>query len=308
MKNSIERFLDSGALARNDRKNNTAFVGTFFGMFKRIISLLLIGGIIFTVSFFIANYFFSSKNSILVEPKQSDSETNQIVTSTSVTSTMPVTIPIKSIDALELTSTPVLSDVVPKKMLLHVPFTPQAPFGDWTDPRQQDGCEEASVVMAWRFINGQNLTRQEALEEITQMSEWEKEQYGNSRDTSAADTLGRLLREYYGYKGGRVEYDITRDDVKRELIAGNILIIPFDGQVLVNPNFKAPGPERHMLVVIGYDDAKQQFITNDPGTRLGQGFVYTYDNFEASFRDYETGDHEPIVGRRSAMIVVEKSS
>lgn len=271
-------------------------------MLKRITITLFAGTLILVGSYFVADYFFSRNYpdtvvDILSQASYSMPRTYAHRVS-STTETIVPEVP---------TPTGVLSTDLPKKVLLEVPFTPQAPFGDWTDPRQQDGCEEASVVMAWKWVNGEELTRQQALEEITQMAEWEKDKYGSARDTSAEDTLHRLLREYYGYKGGRVEYGITIDKVKTELAAGNILIIPFDGQVLNNPNFQNGGPERHMLVVIGYDDVKKQIITNDPGTRLGQGFVYSYDNFEASFRDYETGDHELIQGRRTAMIVVEKS-
>ena len=39
--------------------------------------------------------------------------------------------------------------VEPKRfVLLNVPFTSQAPFGEWSDPRHQDGCEEAAALMA----------------------------------------------------------------------------------------------------------------------------------------------------------------
>ncbi len=271
-------------------------------MFKNFIFILLIGGTALVSSFFVADYFFS-KERPKIPQISSGTPSNVVTTSSIVTSTESEPNPQ---EPAITTSTVNTADELPQKVLLTVPFTPQAPFGGWSDPRQQDGCEEASVVMAWRWANGEDLTRQEALEEITNMSNWEETQYGSYRDTSAADTLKRLLQEFYGYKGGRVEYDITLQDVKRELAAGNVLIIPFDGQILENPNFLNGGPERHMLVAIGYDDTKKHIITNDPGTRLGQGFTYSYRNFEDSFRDYETGDHEPIVGRRSAMIVVEK--
>ncbi len=268
-------------------------------MFKRLISILALGSAVLVASFFAANYFFSQSR-----PPVISSVDNTPIT---ISSSSPVRTDEEDTEGVETqatsTSTPSVVEL-PTKVLLDVPFTPQAPFGDWSDQRQQDGCEEASVIMAWKWANGRDLTRQEALEEITSMSNWEERQYGSYRDTSAEDTYGRLLKEFYGYTGGRVEYDITLDDVKHELAAGNVLIIPFDGQILDNPNFLNGGPERHMLVVIGYDDTKDHIITNDPGTRLGQGFTYSYHNFEASFRDYETGDHEPIVGRRTAMIVV----
>ncbi|HRH23675.1 MAG TPA: C39 family peptidase [Candidatus Magasanikbacteria bacterium] len=267
-------------------------------MVKRLSIILVIGVTVLAISFIAGNYFFSHSRPPVIS----------VVHNTPTTT--PTSTPVDPVEEdietyVKPTSTPQVTEL-PSKVLHDVSFSPQAPFGDWSDQRQQDGCEEASVVMAWKWANGQGLTRQEALEEITNISNWEENQYGGYRDTSAEDTYKRLLQEFYGYKGGRVEYDITLDDVKRELAAGNILIIPFDGQILNNPNFLNGGPERHMLVAIGYDDNKKQIITNDPGTRLGQGFVYSYDNFEASFRNYETGNHEPIVGRRSAMIIVQK--
>lgn len=274
-------------------------------MFKRVVVIIMSACIIFIASFFVAYYFFSQKNPPVIQITQTIHEPIVFVTSTVpvVTTTQKEEEQINSPEK-EIPE-PVKSDVLPKKVLLKVPFTPQAPFADWSDPRQQDGCEEASVVMAEYWFQGKELSRQEALTQILALSDWEKEHYGNSRDTSAEDTLKRLLQEYYRYPGGRVEYDITVDALKYELAAGNILIIPFNGQVLANPNFKSPGPERHMLVVIGYDDEKGEFITNDPGTRLGQGFVYSYENFAASFRDYKTGNHVPIEEERSAMIVIE---
>ncbi len=271
-------------------------------MVKRIVIILFVFIFVSFGSYFAASYLFSLSRPVVVFHTSTPSTTDVITRipdpisePTSTTSTEP--------DEVVVTSTP---EKLPTSVVHDVPFTPQAPFGDWADPRQQDGCEEASVVMTYRWATGQELTRQEALEEITSMSNWEENTYGGYRDTSAADTRARLLEEFYGYDHARVVYDITLADVKRELAAGNILIIPFNGQILANPNFKPPGPERHMLVVIGYDDTTKTIITNDPGTRLGEKFTYSYQNFEKSFRDYETGNHVPITEERTAMIVVSK--
>src|SRR3989338_9613961 len=77
---------------------------------------------------------------------------------------------------------------LPEKVFIeNVPFTTQAPFADWEDDRQQDGCEEASVLMAIRWIRGQGITKQEALDEILAMSAYELEKYGSYHDTSAED-------------------------------------------------------------------------------------------------------------------------
>ncbi len=41
-----------------------------------------------------------------------------------------------------------------------VPFTVQAPLGDWTDARQQDGCEEASVLMAMAWVRDEEFVNE----------------------------------------------------------------------------------------------------------------------------------------------------
>jgi len=43
-----------------------------------------------------------------------------------------------------------------------------------------------------------------------------------------------------------------------------------------------------MLVAIGYDETS--IITNDPGTRQGSHFAYTYQAFFDSAHDWVTGD------------------
>ncbi len=41
-----------------------------------------------------------------------------------------------------------------KDVLLDIPFTPQAPFGEWSNPIYQDGCEEAVRLIAVRWARG----------------------------------------------------------------------------------------------------------------------------------------------------------
>ena len=192
----------------------------------------------------------------------------------------------------------------PDKLSQNVPFTAQAPFGNWHDRRYQNACEEASVLMAAKWLNGENLTAEEASAEIAEMVAYQQENYGFYIDSSAKDTA-RFFREYYGYQNIRLKDVASVEDIKLELAAGNLVIVPADGQKLGNPNYTPPGPARHMLIVIGYDDERGVFITNDPGTRRGQGFVYAYDILFAAIRDYESGDHTPIINGEKSMIVVE---
>ena len=158
--------------------------------------------------------------------------------------------------------------------------------------------------MAARWVKNQGLNQQEALTEILALSKYEEEKFGYFQDTSAVDTA-QLLKDYYQVANVKITTDVSIEAIKKNLADGSLVITPMDGQILLNPNYTAPGPERHMIVIIGYDDSTQQFITNDSGTRLGAGFRYDYDNFFESIRDYPSGADLPFTGRESkAMIVV----
>lgn len=201
-----------------------------------------------------------------------------------------------------------LPSTLPARVLLEVPFVAQAPTGNWADSRQQDGCEEAAAWMAVLWARGEvapvDLKEQEA--KIQEMADWQKEKYASYRDTAVEDTVERIYREYFGFDKIRVVGDINVADIKQELSAGNLVQVPADGRVLANPNYTAPGPERHNLVIVGYNDAAGEFITNDNGTRKGKGYRYKYEVLLDAVRDYPTGDHLPIKGEKKVMIVVSK--
>jgi hypothetical protein len=103
-----------------------------------------------------------------------------------------------------------------------------------------------------------------------------------------------------------VSKEVNVRSIVTELRAGNIVLVPANGQKLNNPHYKTPGPERHMLVVRGYNPATDEFITNDPGTKMGEGYRYPSEVLLDAAIDYPTGNHEPIVEAKKAMIIVSK--
>ena len=190
-------------------------------------------------------------------------------------------------------------------ILFEMFFTAQAPFAEWSDPRQQDACEEAAALMAVRWAKRLSaITKTEAKKEILAIVAFEEKTYQNYRDTSAADTLKIIINEYFAYQGAELKENSNIEEIKRELVKGNALILPMDGKKLKNPNFSHGGPDRHNIVIRGYDPIKKEFITNDPGTRKGEGYRYPEKIIEAAWRDYPTGNHLPIVGVKKNMIVV----
>lgn len=207
------------------------------------------------------------------------------------------------LDAVPLTS--------PKKGIItqDVPFTAQAPTAKWNDPRQQDACEEASSLMAVKWARGEKIKdRPVAEKEILDIVSHEKNNYGIWHDTSAYDTSRLVINGYYKYDKVEVKEIIAAAEIIAELEKGGIIIVPLNGRKLGNPNFTRPGPERHMVLIKGYDYDKKEFITNDPGTRKGNGYRYKEKVLFDAIRDYPSGDHELIKSKKKNMIVVSRQA
>ncbi|MBU1164455.1 C39 family peptidase [Patescibacteria group bacterium] len=185
-----------------------------------------------------------------------------------------------------------------------VPFTAQAPFGDWNDVKQDYGCEEASIFMAIKWIEDKPFTKEEARDAIIDMAEFQLENYNHHHDTSIADTL-KLLNDYYKYTNAFAQYSIGIDDIRNELANGSVVVIPIYGRFVDNPFYSDPAPTYHQVLVVGYDNNTQELIVHDPGTSRGKNFRYTYEEITNSLIDYETGKDEPLVQRRTAMLVIQ---
>lgn len=198
------------------------------------------------------------------------------------------------------------SPIPAKKILQKVPFTSQAPYGKWSDVRQEDGCEEASSLMAVKWAKGETLTRAEANKKILGASDYTLKKYKEYRDVSVSDTLNWIIKDYFNYQKAAVKKNISLNEMISELNKGKIIIAPMNGQLLKNPYYTAPGPLTHMIVIRGYDPAKYVFITNDSGTRRGELYEYDAKVFYNAIRAYPTGSHEKILKIEKNVIVVWK--
>ncbi len=187
-----------------------------------------------------------------------------------------------------------------------VPFTSQAPKGGWDDERQQDGCEEASALMAMLWVRGDSISSTKAEQEILAISDYEQNTYGEFRDIGLNDVKKWIFSGYFKYDKTTVRTNISATDIIKELAAGHVLVVPMNGQKLGNPYFSGAGPERHMLLIRGYDPKKDQFITNDPGTKRGEGYRYSTQTIMNAILAYPTGHHEPVSGQPTGMVVVSK--
>lgn len=189
---------------------------------------------------------------------------------------------------------------IPNKILIKVPFTVQAPFAKW-DAYHEEACEEASLIMLKYYVDKKNLTPDIAEKEIQKMIAYEIKNYGDYKDSDAQQIV-QLAHDFYGLDNLKIVYDFSKEDLKKYLNLGNPIIVPAAGRLLGNPNFKAPGPLYHNLVLVGYDG--ETIITNDPGTRKGEGYVYDLDILYNAIHDFP-GELSQIEQGRKAMIVLE---
>lgn len=186
-----------------------------------------------------------------------------------------------------------------------VPFTAQAPLGDWSNPRQADGCEEASVLMAMAWVDDVPIDLGAAEREIMVMSDWERNNWGYFEDTSVQETAERLFKGWYGYDRIEVRKDIGVSDVYSALADGYLVVVGVNAQLLSNPYFRQPAPARHMILITGYDADRGEFIAHEPGTARGADWRYPRQNLADALRDYDSGIRAPIPEHRTAMIVVK---
>lgn len=173
------------------------------------------------------------------------------------------------------------STTIPLEYSLAVPFQSQAPTSDWGMP-YQEACEEASLIMADAFFNKRSLTVGEMDERIKILVDWETKKFGYYEDTTAAEVVV-IAKEYFGLRA-EVDSDVSVDNIKKYLSQNKLVLVPAAGKVLPNPNFRNGGPLYHMLVIRGYTPDK--FITNDPGTRKGEEFVYKYQDLLNAVHDW----------------------
>lgn len=184
---------------------------------------------------------------------------------------------------------------VPTQYSLDVPYTVQAPNGIWDLP-YAEACEEASILMVGRYLNDRSITdAADADGAIVQLTQYVEDQ-GLAIDMTAEETA-KVLADFYDVDTD-VVYDFTWDQVKEALSSGYPIILPTAGQKLHNPHYQSPGPRYHMLVLTGYTTT--EIITNDPGTKFGEGYAYTYATLDDAAHDWNGGNVDS--GRR-VMIV-----
>lgn len=212
----------------------------------------------------------------------------------------------KDLDSNKIEHSESEKKILPDEIHYDVPFTSQAPFRNWGMP-YQEACEEAAVLITMRYFDNQGFRdKYDARDALLKIIDWEKQNFGFYKDSSAT-TTAKIITDFYNYKNVKINYKITIEKIKKELAEGNLIIIPVAGRNLENPYFTPPGPIYHNLVIIGYNDEKEIFYTNDPGIMSGKDFKYSYQNIIESIADWSY-EKKTIDKNRKVMIIVQNKS
>ena len=184
---------------------------------------------------------------------------------------------------------------------LNVPFAPQAPFGIW-DELHNNACEEAALIMVHYFKKGEKLTKEKMEEEIKNLIDWQIKNFGAHKDLDLNE-LKKIAENYYGYKKIKVVEIKNIDEIKKAVSKGNPVIVPAAGRLLNNPFYRRPGPYYHMLVIRGYN--KNKIITNDPGTKRGEKYIYSEKIVFQAIHDWP-GEGKDILEVEKRMLIIEE--
>ncbi len=191
---------------------------------------------------------------------------------------------------------------LPQKFSLPVPFTSQAPTANWDELHNQ-ACEEASAIIVNAYYNGVTSLPPAIVEkELSSLTKWQQDNFGYHLSISTEEAQ-KMIEANFPLKAELVEID--KDVIKRALVDKKLVILPANGQMLNNPNFKTPGPIYHMLVITGYDG--DTFITNDPGTRKGLNYEYKYSTLESATGNWEK-DKEQVNLSDKKIIIISKNN
>ncbi|TMD14591.1 MAG: hypothetical protein E6I27_03795 [Chloroflexi bacterium] len=176
----------------------------------------------------------------------------------------------------------------PAAVILPVPFTAQAPLGDWA--AKQHTCEEASLAMVDRYLrgdhSGSHIDPRTAEAAINQITAWKP-----AVDLTPAE-VGQLAQKHLGWA-----YEVLPADrlhMKQQLALGRPLIVGVRTHGLGNPNYpgyrthyEQPGwSVSHYLVVVGYDQS-DTYVLNDPGITVGHGYHITFDQLIHAIDDLD---------------------
>lgn len=185
------------------------------------------------------------------------------------------------------------------KVVLPVPFSSQAPTRNWNLPFLE-ACEETAILMIDYFYRGQTtMPKQEMVDKIYYLVNWQNQRFGFYDDTSMEDT-GIMAQETMGYEP-IVDRDVTPEKIKDYINKGMPVVLPVAGRELGNPYFKQPGPPYHVILIVGWEN--DEFIVHDMGSGSTKFWRYHQDHLMRINHDLTVDQYDIKNGERGMLIL-----
>ena len=208
-------------------------------------------------------------------------------------------------DTIAPRPTKILETGLPDKHLIETSFIPQAPEKKWDQP-WQDACEEAALLTVDYFYKKTNPSVPELLNRYQEIFNFENIQK-MSHDVNI-DQMSYIGQNFLKYQTKIIE-DPSVEELKKYLSKDIPIIVPANGKTLFKENkrFKNGGPWYHNLVILGYDDNRQQFIVHDVGTQFGAYFKYSYTLLISSLHDFPESQNKQDIdaGKKRVLILIK---
>ena len=183
-------------------------------------------------------------------------------------------------------STPATATALPTSVLVKVPFTSQSPFNQWGAGNvHEEYCEAAALLMMGDFFKGDSRSKippAEADGAMGQIVSVERRMFPGVLDLPLS-SIGSVGTQLYGLNPIVAPVDL--DAIERNLAQGRPMIIPVmthgaNGQK-ISPHYGTDNVY-HVIVLIGYDNAKGLLYTNDAGFMEGQNYAYTWNTLSTA--------------------------
>ena len=167
---------------------------------------------------------------------------------------------------------------LPPAANIDVPYTSQAPTGNWSEP-WKNACEETSIYMVSSFYADDTIKRDEAIKHIREIIAAKNKEFNVSADESL-EKISELIKLLGFPWSTEIVVNPTIPQIKEQLASNQPIIAPVFAPAL---RYKAGGPDYHVMVITGYDDKTSEFIVNDPA--LGKGVRFKYELFMKAIHD-----------------------
>ena len=190
---------------------------------------------------------------------------------------------------------------LPVRLILPVPYTTQAPLGNWA--QHQESCEAATLTMVlfyWNHHREVVIDPHAADASINQIDKMKTQ-------LDLTNTLlGQLAEDHFGL-GWQIMPN-TPENIREQIALGRPVIAEVRTHGLGNSNY--PGYSTHyeqtgwsvphFIVIIGYD-ATGVFL-NDAGISKGRGYHITYAQLTHAIDDLDV--HHPNLDQGQVLLVI----